>query len=98
MIKTRQQYLDGIVSHRDYYSQFVTDNTKKAVLHSIGKEALFSSTDEHMNDIPLHRWDAISHVLNSDALKQAKEGFLTPAGWVCIAKEAGRQIIKDKKQ
>jgi len=59
-MKTRQQYLAGEISHHDYYSQFITDEMIEQVKQNIGIERLMASTDEHLNDIPLKEWDALS--------------------------------------
>ena len=89
----RKDYLDGKVSHEDYYGQFVNDNVKRIVLSYIKLEDIKNSTDEHMNDIPLCKWDQIKFN-NCGITKKMEEAgdYLTLAGIVCIAKYAARMI------
>lgn len=57
---TRNDYMkDSSNLHRAYYGQFVNEQVKNAVLQFIGKDALLKSKDEHLNDIPLKKWDAL---------------------------------------
>lgn len=57
---TRQDYMkDSSNLHRKYWAQFVNDNVKRYLLSSISKEELLKSTDPHLNDIKLARWDAL---------------------------------------
>ena len=103
---TRQEYLDGYSKKetdeereehfRRYYTQFVTESTRQAVISYIGIGVLRQSVDPHLNDIPLPRWDAIPHRLDGEALKQSGD-YLTPAGWVCIAKQAAREIMEERR-
>lgn len=88
---TRKDYMDGKCSHRDYYGQFVTDTTRSVVARCIGVDRIRQSRDEHLNDIPLARWDALPKVCAAGRMKEAGD-WLSPAGWVCIAKEAARQL------
>ncbi len=90
-IATRKDYLDGKVTHAAYYAQFVTDHTRGLVATYIGIDRIKRSQDEHLNDIQLAEWDRIPHAFDGDALKDAGD-FLSMAGWVCIAKEAARQL------
>jgi hypothetical protein len=93
---TRQQYMDN-ENHREYYAQFVNEDTKNSVLRGIGKQALLKSTDEHLNDIKLYKWDSLYIEYNRDVFKTCDTYGMTMATWVCIAKEAGRQIIEANK-
>lgn len=94
-MKTRKEYMDGIVSHREYYGQFVTEEVKKTLLRLIGKKEILSSQDEHFNDIPIAKWDALPAPNVKDKMKLTGD-YLTLAGSVCIYKEAAKQI-KDNK-
>ena len=53
-MKTRAQYMNNEVSHHEFYSQFVTEETKRFVLKDLTveqiKEAL-ESGDEHLNGL-----------------------------------------------
>jgi hypothetical protein len=104
---TRKEYIDGNVSHREYFAQFVDDTVKNEVILHFGKTILKESTDEHLNDIPLKKWDDLTGFRFNgstmvsrpssirkellDKLKETGEG-VSPAGLVCIYKEAAKQI------
>lgn len=105
---TRQDYMEKRCSHREYYSQFVNRSVLYSVETFIGRDTLLSSTDEHLNDIPLARWDQLTGYTgfsnwkwllptNNKRIKEAGE-WLTSATAVCIAKEAARQIIEKHKE
>jgi len=92
---TRRDYLYKRCTHREYYSQFVTEEIRNYVQRRIGLNDILNSTDEWFNDIPLKRWDSIAYnlrVLVDDQLLTE-----TQAGWclataTCISKEAARQL------
>jgi len=94
----RKDYLDGKATHRQYYGQFARGGCKFLVLQVVSKEEILSSKDEHLNDIPLPKWDRVfangcPFWLNT-LLKRAGD-YPTQAGLVCIAKEAARQIAEN---
>lgn len=94
----RQDCLDGKVSHREYYAQFVNEYVRARAVSSIGMRSLLDSTDKHFNDIPLHRWDSIdaSYLGLTEAFKAAGD-YVTKAGLVCVFKEAAKQIVEKVK-
>jgi len=92
---TRKDYMNRKCTHREYYSQFVSDEIKENVTRYIGKKRILNSDDEHFNTIPLNEWDAIPISLqyNRDWVKAEENGeWLSPAVKVCILKEAAKQI------
>jgi hypothetical protein len=94
---TRQQYFNKECSHREYYAQFVSIGTKNRVLRLIGLENLQASKDEHLNDIPLSKWDSVfagGAPFEINSAMRAAGDFPTMAGLVCIAKEAAHQILE----
>lgn len=108
MIK-RKEYLDGKISHNDYYMQFATEEMRRQVEREIGVDRIKASTDEHLNDIPLHLWDGLSGCMFrgsmcmvrptvskecADKIKEAEEGGVSPATLVCIYKAIARDLIK----
>jgi len=102
---TRQEYLndrgDTRAAFRAYYSQFVTDGTKQAVLRVIPRDKLIKSTDDHLNNIPLQLWDAVFPFgAPSNIVAKMRElgDYPTMAGLVCIAKEAARQILEENEE
>jgi hypothetical protein len=86
----------GMAVHREYYAQFVTQEIRQIVERQIGFGPLKDSTDEHFNDIPLLWWDSVGHHIRwlvEDQLKEAGDS-VTKSTLVCVAKEAGRQILE----
>lgn len=103
-----QDYLDGKVSHREYWAQFVDEEVKKELLSYITIKELKASKDKYFNDIPLKKWDDISGVVFigsslvngprvrrelAEKLREAGEG-VSPASMVCIYKEMARQLVR----
>jgi len=92
---TRQDYLEGKATHRQYYAQFVNGQTKIRLLAGISRERLLASTNENLNDIPLTEWDNLPTIFFEYDKKMSDAGdYLTTSGKVCIYKEAARQIIE----
>ena len=93
ILYTRQDYLNGVCSHNQYYSQFVTGDILKLVENKFGyielKNAFYK--DVHLNSIPLSTWDQLGlHVKP----KMNKYGdWLTMSSKVCILKVAAKIII-----
>lgn len=99
-MKSRADYIAGNCTFSDYYRQFITPRLSEAIREKIGLNALHRSKCEHLNDIPLSKWDALfqdSQIKNemSHALK-AHGDYLSLAGCVCVAKEAARQMLERK--
>ena len=108
-MRTRKEYLDRKVSHREYYGQFVDDKIKEQVLSFIGLNRLLKSTDEHLNDISCSQfWDKLAGFEFRGSTMIKKPSYIDPAlisklkeagdgvscaGMVCIYKEAAKQII-----
>ncbi|ROR75985.1 hypothetical protein SAMN06295974_3870 [Plantibacter flavus] len=64
-ILTRRQYMhDRVVSHEDYYRQFVTADTIRVVDQVFSLERLTAAleNDRNLNSIPLADWDAATFV------------------------------------
>ena len=88
----RKDYMNGVVSHHDYYMQFVTPELTARVVNFIGAKNILASSDQHMNDIPLHRWDTLSRfiIISAKKIKEAEE-ITTLCTLVCIAKAAAKE-------
>ena len=88
MTTTRQQYLDGEISHQDYYMQFVTEDTKKYLFRSISPYEILGSKDKHLNDIPLHLWDGAQLSYDKEKFIEAngKQAGFSKSDKVCILK------------
>lgn len=98
---SRQAYLNGEVSHEQYYGQFVIESTIDLVSRSITVKLITESNDPHFNDIPLYRWDLLSATIFAGRYFNSKKftaagDLYSPSSGVCIAKEAARQI-KEKE-
>lgn len=104
---TRQEYMaDSSSLHRAYHAQFVNTRIIRLVESRIGVDAIKHSTDPHLNDIRLAKWDALTLWNGTNPgtdlglTKKAValgEGWVTQAFLVSVLKEAARQI-KDKNK
>lgn len=100
---SRKDYMNGICSHDEYYSQFVTDGVIRTLERHIGKAEIEDSTDPHFNDIPLGRWDALAllvpqrliSVSNVSTQADGSSPSISLSDRVCILKAAAK-IIRDR--
>ena len=94
---SRQDYLAGKCTHREWYGQFVTRSIRYQVGGRIGIDRIKSSTDPAFNDIPLSEWDSFKGEAwgLTNKLKEAGD-YLTLSAYVCVAKEAAQQIREGK--
>ena len=99
-MKTRQDYISGKCTHREYYAQFVTPEIRQMVITRFGADLLKSALakDENLNGVPLHQWDNLTgfpnHALAYARLKAAGDHCTLSSG-VCILKEAARQVAEE---
>ena len=95
-MKTRKDYMSGVVTHREYYGQFVNNQIKQLVSNSIGMKSIINSKDKHLNDIELSRWNRLSFSIKQicgDKLRLINgPGGVSLSDTVCVAKEAAKQI------
>jgi len=94
---TRADYMNRLVSHDDYYDQFVNAVVVDMVSRRIGAERVKASADPHFNDIPLREWDRLADTLiNSNAARLVCQATgwngTTLAERVCVLKAAARRI------
>lgn len=89
---TRQQYLKGVCTFNDYYSQFINDNIRNTV--NFMKDQIIKSSDPAFNDIPLIKWDCLAPGIYGEIKKPLEEAgdYLTLSGAVCVLKAAAREI------
>ena len=96
---TRKQYLNNKCTFEEYYSQLVSESTKKTVLNYFSKEELekMYKKDNHFNSVSLDIWDNIGAIANRRENLSSKfkelDDYCTLAGLVCVVKTAARQII-----
>lgn len=84
-------------AHRDYYGQLVTEQMIAFVAWYIGRDALMSSTDSFLNDIPLGSWTRLALRSKFDIPFESLGDFYSRAGEICVLKEAARQYIESEK-
>ena len=89
-MKTNKMCLNGECTHREYYSQFVTPSIIDVVKKYIGVDRINKSTDPHLNDIKLAKWDSLVSYVYADFKSYGDSRTLS--GCVCILKEAAKQI------
>jgi hypothetical protein len=97
---TRQDYLDGKVTHEEFYGSVaklagIDLSTAAPNLMSRVKDAL-ADGDEALNTIPLALWDSMaraSRVAIEPALK-AHGDFWSLAGGVCTLKTAAKLAVR----
>ena len=104
---TRNDYMLKVCDHQTYYRQFVTSAVVRIVEQGIGRDAILTSTDEHFNDIPLRKWDALGgysflgskligrpSIPTSQLIAQANgEGWgISPSDCTCTFKQAAAMI------
>jgi hypothetical protein len=107
---TRHEYMCDKVSHRVYYSQFITEEMVEQVKNNIGIERIKNSTDQHLNDIPLKEWNVLSgHYFIGERMvgkpqvshefielcNKANEG-ISSSTLTCVYKEIAKQIKENK--
>jgi len=109
VIYDRKDYMDGKCSHDVYYRQFVNDSIVEFVRERIGEDVIRASTDPHLNDIKMIKWDALNQGIinridkkffkkcnNVTYSEEDRNCFLwSLSSAVCIAKQAAR-IIKNE--
>lgn len=91
---TRTQYMNKECTHHEYYNQFGKYLVGLVSAH-IGKQRILASTDPHLNDIPLAKWDALHPAILmavGPKLAKANSGGISLSDTVCSAKAAARII------
>ena len=96
----RKSYINGDVSHENYYGQpaFCTPEVKALVARAIGLKRILESAEPFFNDIPLRRWDDLHPavvLLVGNAIREANgTAGISLSDTVCIAKAAA-WLIKE---
>lgn len=93
------------ISHSDYYMQFINmPEMKKALLKHFSKKAFLTSNDEHLNDIPLKKWDSFNSIPYIDQYKyrvsnNSYNGFFwSKSDNICLAKTYAYVLRKELKK
>lgn len=82
----------------DYSVMAQHPTVRRLVYNFIGMDRIKASTDLHFNDIPLDKWDCIAELLSDNIKRQFVQDYdVHPclATWVCIMKEAARQMKEE---
>ena len=94
---TRKQYMDGERTYADYYSD-VAQAAGLVVSQEIAEqvETALAHGDEHLNTIPLARWDVWAEPHRAALQRAFKErgDFWSLSGAVCALKTAARNHVK----
>lgn len=104
-MKTRKQYMNKEVSHNDYYSQFVTEATKRYVLSELKIEDIknaLENGDEHLNKIKIPfnnmgiggNWWWDYSPANEQLIKIVGESR-SPSTYTCIGKAAAKILVEE---
>jgi predicted nuclease of restriction endonuclease-like RecB superfamily len=93
---TRKQFDNNECSQSEYYSQFVNENIKKAVIAAFSKNRILGGfIPTYDNIIPSYNlellYTAIQNSVESSIMKDNNE-FISLGFVICIAKEAANQI------
>ena len=86
----RQEYLEGTLSHADYYvwlAEFIGVTTADVPANT---RELQNSKDEHFNDIPLTRWDKQDINVRPKAFAKGLAWSLSDT--VCVLKALATQL------
>lgn len=97
---TRKSYLSGSISHAEYYGQFDSPEVRRAILKVIPLSDLMASTDPHMNDIKLSRWDTIRLPKETRCKLSVANGYETSIAYahsdvVCLAKAVAKLMVEE---
>lgn len=90
---TRVDYMaNASLLHRAYHAQFVRPWMKQVILDTIGLDALLSSTDRYLNDIPLDKWDRLVYydtngkaVVNGRKVWTRETVWYNKPGWIEVS-------------
>ena len=85
----RADFMADKVTFEEYYNQFVDQKVITLVVDMIGADTILESRDEHFNDIPLAKWDAVGACLPD--IKWPADDWSSRSGLVCIGKQAAAQ-------
>lgn len=97
---TRKSYLNGDVSHSDYYREIARlagVSYRNADPEFLGRvKSALDVGDKHLNGIRLWEWDLRgAAILNASAAFKAVGDFPTAAGLVCLVKQAAKDAVEE---
>lgn len=99
---TREDYMNGKVTHKEFYRSVAHEAgisfANSSMLPKI--KAALASGDEHLNTIPLQTWDALAHVSRTQIATALKKhgDFYSMAGGVCTLKAAAIEAAEIEEE
>lgn len=90
--KKRQAYLNNEISHENYYLWLSDFLEIPGHLVPFLRNELLRSTDPHMNDLSLNKWDSQHIFVSRYAYNKIRVWSLSET--VCVLKAMARQMIK----
>ena len=96
-IITRKRYISEPGLFHAYFLQFGTALSRNALCGAFSPEELLVSTDEHLNDLALARWDDLARkcysLFDHDAIRKAGEIYSLSTA-VCTLKSQAKEQIR----
>lgn len=100
---THENYLDGKVTHHQYYGHLVKImgiSFRSDDFHGYSLKDSFA-IDEYLNNIPLKYWDALAMAFMGRGVPRLVRETIDPyfgsvSDYVCMAKEAARIFVTKK--
>lgn len=96
-MKTRKQYLNKELTHKEYYTQFVNNTLIQRVINHIGIDAIKKSTCPNFNDIPLHLWDTLGRLPYQSRILIKQAGDNETMSFMVCTYKAAATLIKNKR-
>lgn len=98
-MRTRKDYMDGKCSHKEYYEEIAEEcgiSYDNAPNLDYIKTSL--KEDEHLNNIPLLRWDMAASCTKTAIARALKSrgDFYSDADGVCVHKAAAKRSAQGR--
>ena len=95
---TREQYMNKEVDHQAYYLDVAAHSgiTHRLLPQKMLQEVL-ASTDPHLNDVPLHKWDRVAAVIQAVEVYNNERRVTSLAGTVCALKAVAREYQQENR-
>lgn len=92
----RSDFIRGLATFEEYYSQFVTPRFLEYLDQKLGDEIRASSDPDNFNDIPMIKFDHLSHswLDITNAIKLVSGWAPSFSDWTCLYKVAARKIYQ----
>ena len=84
----RARYMNGELTHKEYYTWLAGFIGASQNLVPFTAKAIAESTDDHLNDLPLHIWDAVDGRVRPLAYNKGLIWSLSDT--VCVLKTLAR--------